>query len=96
MIADGTPIFGLTGWKGTFAALDTSAMICIVLLAFVAIAEEKRFVKTRRSLNSQKTKQSNSALCQSKRARSLNKLGQFSIIVGFIELFESSFSFVYC
>ncbi|ELA8172740.1 hexose-6-phosphate:phosphate antiporter [Vibrio alginolyticus] len=42
MIADGTLIFGLTGWKGTFAALDTSAMICIVLLAFVAIAEEKK------------------------------------------------------
>ncbi|NAW91303.1 MULTISPECIES: hexose-6-phosphate:phosphate antiporter [unclassified Vibrio] len=42
MIADGTPIFGLTGWKGTFAALDTSAMICIVLLAFVAIAEERK------------------------------------------------------
>ncbi|MFL7049496.1 hexose-6-phosphate:phosphate antiporter, partial [Vibrio cyclitrophicus] len=42
MIADGTPIFGLTGWKGTFAALDTSAAICIVLLLFVAIAEEKK------------------------------------------------------
>ncbi|MBF4245272.1 hexose-6-phosphate:phosphate antiporter [Vibrio anguillarum] len=42
MIADGTPIFGLTGWKGTFAALDTSAMICIVLLIFVAIAEERK------------------------------------------------------
>lgn len=42
MIADGTPIFGLTGWKGTFAALDTSAAICIVLLLFVAVAEEKK------------------------------------------------------
>lgn len=42
MIADGTPIFGLTGWEGTFAALDTSAAICIVLLLFVAIAEEKK------------------------------------------------------
>ena len=39
MIADGTPIFGLTGWKGTFAALDTSAAICIGLLVFVAIIQ---------------------------------------------------------
>ncbi len=42
MIADGTPIFGLTGWKGTFVALDTAAILCIVMLAFVAIAEEKK------------------------------------------------------
>lgn len=42
MIADGTPIFGLTGWAGTFAALDISAVICIGLLAFVAIAEERK------------------------------------------------------
>ncbi|WP_263081904.1 hexose-6-phosphate:phosphate antiporter [Endozoicomonas sp. Mp262] len=42
MIADGTPVFGMTGWKGTFAALDTSAIVCVVLLAFVAIAEEKK------------------------------------------------------
>ncbi|MCQ4010593.1 hypothetical protein FK521_27765, partial [Klebsiella pneumoniae] len=25
MIADGTPVFGLTGWAGTFAALDAAA-----------------------------------------------------------------------
>ncbi|EGP05224.1 sugar phosphate antiporter, partial [Pasteurella multocida subsp. gallicida str. Anand1_poultry] len=37
MIADGTPIFGLTGWAGTFAALNISAIVCMVLLAFVAI-----------------------------------------------------------
>lgn len=42
IIADGTPIFGMTGWKGTFAALDASAIACIILLAFVAIAEEKK------------------------------------------------------
>lgn len=42
MIADGTPIFGLTGWSGTFAALNTSALACIVLLAFVAFAEERK------------------------------------------------------
>lgn len=50
MIADGTPIFGLTGWQGTFAALDTSAMICIVLLAFVAIAEEKKIRHNKKKL----------------------------------------------
>lgn len=48
MIADGTPIFGLTGWKGTFAALDTSAAVCIVLLVFVAIAEEKKIRREKR------------------------------------------------
>lgn len=42
MIADGRPVFGLTGWKGTFAALDTAAMICLVLLALVAIIEERK------------------------------------------------------
>ncbi|WP_070971803.1 hexose-6-phosphate:phosphate antiporter [Vibrio sonorensis] len=42
MIADGTPIFGLTGWKGTFVALDTAAVVCMGLLVFVAIAEEKK------------------------------------------------------
>lgn len=50
MIADGTPIFGLTGWKGTFAALDTSAFFCITLLAFVAIAEEKKIRKEKKRL----------------------------------------------
>lgn len=48
MIADGTPIFGLTGWKGTFAALDTSAAVCIGLLLFVAIAEEKKIRREKR------------------------------------------------
>jgi len=42
MIADGTPIFGLTGWAGTFAALDMSVIACLVLLGLVAIAEEKK------------------------------------------------------
>lgn len=71
MIADGTPIFGLTGWKGTFAALDTSAMICIVLLAFVLSRKRRRF-DTRRSFNLHKTKPNFSARFTSvKRARSL-------------------------
>lgn len=46
MIADGTPIFGLTGWSGTFAALYSASIACIVLLAFVAIAEERKIRKT--------------------------------------------------
>ncbi|MCJ8349101.1 hexose-6-phosphate:phosphate antiporter [Moritella sp.] len=49
MIADGTPIFGLTGWAGTFAALNASAMICIGLLFFVAIAEEKKIRHAKRA-----------------------------------------------
>lgn len=48
MIADGTPIFGLTGWSGTFAALDASAVICMALLGFVAIAEEKKIRKNKK------------------------------------------------
>ncbi len=42
MIADGTPIFGLTGWAGTFAALDTAAIGCICLMAIVAVFEERK------------------------------------------------------
>ncbi|NBH76124.1 hexose-6-phosphate:phosphate antiporter [Rodentibacter pneumotropicus] len=54
MIADGTPILGLTGWAGTFAALDISAVVCMVLLAFVAIAEERkiRYLKKRETKKS--------------------------------------------
>ncbi len=37
MIADGTPVFGLTGWAGTFAALDIAAIGCICLMAIVAV-----------------------------------------------------------
>lgn len=47
MIADGTPIFGLTGWAGTFAALDISVICCIILLSFVAFAEEKKIRKSK-------------------------------------------------
>ncbi|VTU05793.1 hexose-6-phosphate:phosphate antiporter [Actinobacillus porcinus] len=48
MIADGTPIFGLTGWAGTFAALDISVIACLILLGFVAIAEEKKIRREKR------------------------------------------------
>lgn len=51
MIADGTPIFGLTGWAGTFAALNTSAIACIVLLAFVAYQEEKKIRQLKKSVS---------------------------------------------
>ena len=53
MIADGTPIFGLTGWAGTFAALDAAAIGCIVLMAMVAVLEER---KIRRENRAQKLK----------------------------------------
>jgi OPA family hexose phosphate transport protein UhpT-like MFS transporter len=42
MIADGTPVFGLTGWAGTFAALDAAAIGCICLMAIVAVFEERK------------------------------------------------------
>ncbi|HEM6681555.1 TPA: MFS transporter family glucose-6-phosphate receptor UhpC [Citrobacter koseri] len=42
MIADGTPVFGLTGWAGTFAALDAAAISCICLMAMVAVLEERK------------------------------------------------------
>jgi hypothetical protein len=41
-IADGTPVFGLTGWAGTFAALDIAAIGCICLMAIVAVMEERK------------------------------------------------------
>lgn len=48
MIADGTPIFGLTGWEGTFAALYSAAIACIALLLCVAIAEERKIRRLQR------------------------------------------------
>lgn len=42
MIADGTPIFGQTGWDGTFTALNTAALMCLGIMIFVAIAEERK------------------------------------------------------
>jgi MFS transporter, OPA family, hexose phosphate transport protein UhpT len=48
MIADGTPIFGLTGWAGTFAALDTAAIACICLMAMVAVMEERKIRREKR------------------------------------------------
>lgn len=50
MIADGTPIFGLTGWTGTFAALDIAAAACLVLMGCVAVAEERKIRRIKREL----------------------------------------------
>ena len=50
MIADGTPIFGLTGWTGTFAALDIAAAACLVLMGCVAVAEESKIRRIKREL----------------------------------------------
>lgn len=46
MIADGKPVFGYTGWTGTFLAIDMAAMLCIALLVIVAVLEE---IKIRKS-----------------------------------------------
>ena len=45
LIADGTPIFGQTGWAGTFTALNFAAATCFVIMAFVAFAEEMKIRK---------------------------------------------------
>ncbi len=50
MIADGTPVFGLTGWAGTFAALDAAAIGCICLMAIVAIFEERKIRREKRTV----------------------------------------------
>lgn len=42
MIADGTPVFGLTGWAGTFAALDIAAIGCICLMVLSMAMEERK------------------------------------------------------
>jgi OPA family hexose phosphate transport protein UhpT-like MFS transporter len=40
-------IFGATGWSGTFTALYVAAIICFVLMLFVAIAEERKIKKNK-------------------------------------------------
>ncbi len=49
MIADGTPVFGLTGWAGTFAALDIAAIGCICLMAIVAVMEERKIRREKKN-----------------------------------------------
>lgn len=51
MIADGTPVFGLTGWAGTFAALDAAAISCICLMAMVAVLEERKIRREKKYSN---------------------------------------------
>lgn len=53
MIADGTPVFGLTGWAGTFAALDAAAIGCICLMAMVAVMEERKIRREEKNSASQ-------------------------------------------
>ncbi len=50
MIADGTPIFGQTGWSGTFMALNTAAVICCAIMACVALAEEVKIRRLKKQL----------------------------------------------
>ena len=40
-------IFGATGWNGTFIALYVAAIICFVLMFFVAVAEEKKIKRNK-------------------------------------------------
>lgn len=42
MMADKKEVFGLSGWEGTFIVMKTSAILGILVLFFVAIAEEKK------------------------------------------------------
>ncbi len=42
MIADGDAVLGYSGWKGTFAVLHGAVLCCLVLLALVAVAEERK------------------------------------------------------
>jgi len=51
LIADGTPIFGQTGWDGTFAALNAAAIVCFVIMLCVAIAEEKKIKRNKKLAN---------------------------------------------
>ncbi len=43
------PVFGLTGWAGTFAALDAAAVGCICLMAIVAIFEERKIRREKKN-----------------------------------------------
>lgn len=42
MMADKKEVLGLSGWPGTFTAMFVSAVIGIIILAYVAIGEEKK------------------------------------------------------
>ena len=50
MIADGTPVFGLTGWAGTFAALDAAAVGCICLMASWLSLKSVKFAARKRTV----------------------------------------------
>ena len=49
MMADNKIVMGLSGWSGTFTAMYTSAILCLLCLAFVAFGEEKRIRHRSRS-----------------------------------------------
>lgn len=42
MIADGNELWGMRGWNGTFGVLRVATMCCFVLMALVAVAEERK------------------------------------------------------
>ncbi|MBW2528329.1 MAG: hexose-6-phosphate:phosphate antiporter [Deltaproteobacteria bacterium] len=47
MIADGNALFGFQGWRGTFAVLHGAVLTCLVLMAMVAVLEERKIRKVR-------------------------------------------------
>jgi OPA family hexose phosphate transport protein UhpT-like MFS transporter len=49
MIADGDDILGFKGWGGTFAVLHSAVLTCLALMAMVAVLEERKIRKLRRS-----------------------------------------------
>ena len=42
MMADNKTVLGLSGWNGTFTAMNLAALACLLCLVFVAFGEEKR------------------------------------------------------
>lgn len=48
MIADGRSLLGLSGWDGTFTAMNISAAVCLGLLICVAVAEERKIRRSKR------------------------------------------------
>ena len=47
MIADGNDLLGFQGWGGTFALMHAAVGTCIVLMAMVAVLEERKIRKAR-------------------------------------------------
>ena len=51
MMADNKTVLGLTGWSGTFTAMFIAAIAGIFILAFVAVAEEKKIRADKKTIS---------------------------------------------